>query len=272
MINGKDFWCFTVIGQPPTKKRARTQGAIHFTFDNWYEKMVADAFSRLYPGFKPIGNEFYNSYVRTSKNGYSQTIYKLKKEYSKKDLPKLRIFMNVYTINNSGDDDNYVKTILDALNKVLYVDDYQVCVPTPRIIELEEGIPKIEVLAVKYFQNKDNALIKLQDFFKNNSFVIDIYNEYEDLKLLEHTKDWLYNHLCRPAGCPLFHSCSKYKKEIIQCEYRDSIKDEDRLVSINCNKRSCLCKKCNNFECCGKCDNCEREHNLTPIKECIDFR
>ena len=60
----------------------------------------------------------------------------------------------------------------------------KVCVPTHRVIEIDEGKPKIEVIAMLYdnvYYYVHNVLVKFQNFL-----VITLKAIYEDMKLLEH--------------------------------------------------------------------------------------
>lgn len=221
MINGKDFWSFSVMGRPLTKKRPRIYNNTAFTEDSWYEHMVKDAFCRLYPDMDPIGHEFYDISERKYK-GKLKKYYKLKKGITELDLPNIRLFIMVY-INEgkAGDDDNYVKAIMDALNKTLYMDDRMVKVPTPYIVVDPYEDERVDVLAVKYEQCKDKQLFKLKKFMANHSKIIDIYDEYEVERLHEYTIEQLYSKLCKNLNCPKWDSCYfRRKDDIIYCETR----------------------------------------------------
>jgi hypothetical protein len=63
----KQVFCFSVIGRPFTKKRARTGVGISkagksyrwaVTPDDWYENMIREAFMKVFPDSKPIGYSF----------------------------------------------------------------------------------------------------------------------------------------------------------------------------------------------------------------------
>lgn len=225
MINGKDYWCFSVIGKPVTKKRPRIFNNRVFTENSWYEDMIKDSFYRLYPDFKPIGFEYYDVSVRQYK-GVDKSYYKLKKGYTELDLPTIRLFIFVY-INDGkiGDDDNYVKIVSDALNKTLYMDDRMVKVPTPYIVVDKDEQERVDVLAIKYKQNKDKTFKKLKDFIMSNKLSIDIYDEYEYERLNEYTIDELYTKCCKPLNCYRYDYCNyRRKADIIDCAYRQTIK------------------------------------------------
>lgn len=222
MKNGRDYWCFSVIGKPLSKKRVRFAGRFsRFTDNEWYERMVADAFHRAFPSMKPIGHEFYNVSERRKKNGDVVPVYRLKKEYSRQDVPTVRPYMFFYFNNGQiGDSDNYVKIVQDALNKVAYVDDFQVCVPTPYIIVNPDEVERVDILITMYDQSADKHLLRLQEFMADRAKVIDIYDEYEVDRLKElSVKDLIWK-LC-PETCPRWDECNPRRKDdIIFCENR----------------------------------------------------
>lgn len=224
MINGKDYWCFSIIGKPLTKKRPRIFNNCAFTEDSWYEAMVKDAFCRMYPNMLPIGNEYYTISERKYK-GKMKKYYRMKKGYTDSDLPTVRLYIFVY-INSGkiGDDDNYVKAILDALNKTLYMDDRMVKTPTPYIIQDKYEQERVEVLAIKYNQKEDNQLNRLKNFMSNHKKEIDIYDEYELARLNELTIDGLYSKLCATLDCPKWDTCRlRRKNDIIYCKTREKL-------------------------------------------------
>lgn len=224
MKNGKDFWCFSILGKPLTKKRPRVYGGTVFTEDSWYEKMIRDAFHQLYPDMLPIGYEYYDISERKYK-GKPKKYYRMKKGYTELDLPTIRLYIMVY-INDGkiGDDDNYVKAIMDALNKTLYMDDRMVKVPTPYIIVDPYEEERVEVLAVKYEQDKDKHLQKIRQFISAHKEEIDIYDDYEMDRLHEFTVVQLYNRLCYPLNCPHFEECNfRRKDDIIFCKLREKM-------------------------------------------------
>ena len=164
MINGKDYWCFSIIGRPLTKKRPRIFNNTAFTESSWYEKMIKDAFHQLYPDMLPVGHEYYEISERKYK-GKPKKYYRMKKQYTELDLPTMRLYIMIY-INDGkiGDDDNYVKAILDALNRTLYMDDRMVKVPTPYIVVDPYEVERVDILAIMYNQREDKHLKKVQNF------------------------------------------------------------------------------------------------------------
>lgn len=224
MKNGKDYWCFSVIGKPLTKKRPRIFNNTAVTPDSWYEKMIKDAFHQMYPDMKPIGHEYYDISIRKFK-GRPKEYYRMKKQYSESDLPKIRLYIIIY-INDgkTGDDDNYVKAIQDALNRTLYMDDRMVKVPTPYIIIDPYEVERVDILAIKYEQSEDKLLPKLQRFLKSHKREIDIYDDYEMERLHELTVGQLYNKLCKKLDCPKWDECSfRRKDDIIFCKLRKKL-------------------------------------------------
>ena len=224
MINGKDFWCFSIMGKPLTKKRPRIFNNTAVTPDSWYEKMIRDAFHRLYPNMLPIGHEYYNVSERMYK-GKLKKYYRMKKGYTDADLPTIRLFIMIY-INGGklGDDDNYAKAILDALNKTLYMDDRMVKVPTPYIIIDKYEPERVDVLAVMYNQQTDKKLKLIQKFMDNHAKEIDIYDDYELDRLYELTIMELYNKLCKHLNCPKWDDCNfRRKDDIIYCKTRERL-------------------------------------------------
>lgn len=224
MKNGVDYWCFSVIGKPLSKKRVRFAGRFsRFTDNEWYEHMIADAFKRAFPQSKPVGCEFYDVTQRKSKkkNGGYTNVYTLKKGYTRSDVPSVRPYFFFYFNSGTiGDADNYVKIVQDALNKIAYVDDFQVKVPTPYVIVDPYEVERVDVLIVPYNQHNDNHLRKLIHFVSNHIRTIDIYNEYEVERLKELTVNQLVNMLC-PTECPKYYECfPRYKDDIIFCENR----------------------------------------------------
>lgn len=224
MINGKDFWCFSILGKPLTKKRPRIFNNTVFTDNSWYETMIKDAFHELYPDMLPIGHEYYDISERNYK-GKPKKYYRMKKGYTELDLPTIRLYIVIY-INGGklGDDDNYVKAIMDSLNKTLYMDDRMVKVPTPYVIVDEYEQERVEVLAVKYEQQKDKHLDKVRSFIENHKKEIDIYDNYEMERLHELTVNQLYDKLCYPLDCPHWDECSMRRKDdIINCPIRKKL-------------------------------------------------
>lgn len=218
MRNGVDFWCFSVSGKPLSKKRVRfVSRYARFTSNEWYEKMVADAFHRAFPASVPYGSEYYNVSVRKTKYGVSK-VYHLKKGYSRSDVPLLRPYMFFYFNNGTiGDVDNYVKIVQDALNKVAYVDDFQIRVPTPYIVIDPDEIERVDVLLVPYNPDKDKHFATLKDFVTENSKYIDIYDEYEIDRLHEHSVAWLKAEFC--DGCRFENTCNvRRKDDVIFCK------------------------------------------------------
>ena len=224
MVNGKDFWCFSILGKPLTKKRPRIFNNTAFTDDSWYEKMIKDAFHQIYPDMLPIGHEYYDISERNYK-GKPKKYYRMKKGYTELDLPTIRLYIVIY-INGGklGDDDNYVKAICDALNRTLYMDDRMVKVPTPYVIVDEYEVERVDILAVKYEQHKDKHLKKIQNFMELHKKEIDIYDDYEIERLHELTVNQLYDKLCYHLNCPKWDECSFRKKDdIIYCPTRKKL-------------------------------------------------
>lgn len=221
MVNGKDYWCFSILGRPLTKKRARIFNNTAVTPDSWYEKMIKDAFHQLYPDMLPIGHEYYDISERNYK-GKPKKYYRMKKGYTELDLPTMRLYIVIY-INDGkiGDDDNYVKAILDALNRTLYMDDRMVKVPTPYIIVDPYEDERVDIFAVMYNQNEDKHLQKIRSFISNHKKEIDIYDDYELDRLHELTVNELYSKLCWHLNCPKWDECNfRRKDDIINCKLR----------------------------------------------------
>lgn len=220
MKNGIDYWCFSVAGKPLSKKRVRVVSMYaRYTDNEWYEKMISDAFKQAFPECKPYGYEFYDVVQRETKHGIS-TVYHLKKKYSRQDVPTLRPYMFFYFNNGTiGDVDNYVKIVQDALNKVAYVDDFQIRVPTPHIIVDPDEIERVDILLVPYNQKADKHFAKLKDFVMDNMKYIDIYDDYEIDRLHEHSIAWLKEEFCQT--CRYFKNCNPRRKDdVIFCPRR----------------------------------------------------
>ncbi len=217
MKNGEDYFCFTVIGKPVTKKRARiTTG--RFTENSWYEKMIEDAFKLAYPNSKPIGHEFYEIGKRKFK-GKEKYVIKLRKGIKDEDLPSIKFYMIVYVNEGKvGDVDNYQKIVLDGLNTVMYMDDRMIRALHGHVIFDEYEEERIEVLAIK---SENMNIEKLKDFIDNHSKVIDIYDNYEMDRLHEFTVSQLKNKFCKNA-CAYFDDITecpvRRKDDVIFCE------------------------------------------------------
>lgn len=184
------MFCLTVLGNPVTKKRARIFGKARFTPDIWYEEMVAEAFSNVYPDSEPYGSEF-AYYTPKGK-------VKLKKGYSDSDLPKLEVWLMFYCRGGKvGDCDNYIKSILDALNELAWVDDRQIKHIKPYVFDLDEEenkyllkhdekelserprIERVDIL-VKSFNSDSNQIKAMRNIFDKYRNVVDLTVEYYD--------------------------------------------------------------------------------------------
>lgn len=193
----------------------------HYTENEWYEAMIADAFHQAFPGVKPYGAELYDVTTRTKRNGEVVEVYTLKRGYTRADVPMIRPYMFFYFNSGTiGDSDNYVKIVQDALNKVAYVDDFQVRVPTPYVVVDPDVVERVDILLVPYDPDTDKHFLKVKDFVSIHAEVMDLYDDYEVERLHEKTVNQLVALLC-PQDCPEYDVCFPRKKDdIIFCENR----------------------------------------------------
>jgi hypothetical protein len=203
----------TVLGQPKTKKRARTGTGISkngkrfrwsYTDDSWYEEMIQRAFIDKYPDAEPIGSEC--AIFDDLKNEWKLDT----KHYSDMDLPKLEMDCIFYCHGGKvGDEDNYLKIVKDALNGFAYVDDRQVKTSMPFVVSLDDPDYKgwlehdedcfnncrvqerLDVL-IRPFNPQCDKLLALRRFFeRNNKSAYDYLARYYDNEYRNMTKKQL---------------------------------------------------------------------------------
>ena len=112
---------FTISGPPRGKGRARsTRGGIHYTDKKtrMYESHVLDSYLRVYPDADPLTGPVQieiAAYIQRPKNHYRTGAHADKLKDSAPQFPAV-----------TPDIDNILKSILDGLNKIAFIDDKQV--------------------------------------------------------------------------------------------------------------------------------------------------
>lgn len=207
------MFCLSVLGQPVTKKRARTgvgtakdghQFRWAVTPDQSYEEMIALAFQTKYSKALPIGYEFCDRRYYKKTDTYK---YYVKKQYSDMDLPKLELIIIFYIQGGKvGDLDNYIKAIKDALNGLAFVDDRQFKHYVPYLISLDDPVyedflahdevalnncdtlERVDFI-IREFKPIPKQLVKLREFFEKDSVAIDYttryYNDFKQARVDE---------------------------------------------------------------------------------------
>lgn len=129
---------FECIGNPVGKARPRvTRKGITYTpkKSRDYEKKIQQAFLKAHPDFVPTANP-----IQMQIFAY----YPIMKSWSKK---KKELALQQQIVCGKPDLDNVGKSVLDALNKILYVDDKQI---TDLVLHKEFSLtPRVEV-KIKY--------------------------------------------------------------------------------------------------------------------------
>ena len=108
---------FEVLGQPQGKARARVTRWGAYTPDKTvlYENLIKLSFQQKYPNHKP-----FDGYLKMN----IKAIFEPVKSTSKKN--RALMLKGEIKPSKKPDIDNICKCVLDALNKIAYVDDIQV--------------------------------------------------------------------------------------------------------------------------------------------------
>ena len=108
---------FEVLGQPQGKARARVTRWGAYTPDKTvlYENLIKLSFQQKYPNHKPL-----DGYLKMN----IKAIFEPVKSTSKKNMALM--LKGEIKPSKKPDIDNICKCVLDALNKIAYVDDIQV--------------------------------------------------------------------------------------------------------------------------------------------------
>ena len=136
-----------IQGKVQAKQRPRFNGKFTYTPEQTknYENWVKLSFINEYPNFKPLENE-----LEVSIKAY----FEIPKSVSKKKREQMLNGNIRPTIK--PDLDNIAKSILDALNKLAYIDDKQIVLL--KVEKLYDASPRVELTVEEISYDKGRIL------------------------------------------------------------------------------------------------------------------